>query len=41
MTSLLEQWVVKEPLVETAQSTKKMRLCLMRKKHLRLESSVT
>ena len=41
MTSLLEQLVVKEPLVETTQSTKKTRLCLTRKKCLRLKSSVT
>ena len=38
---LLEQLVVKKPLVERAQSTKKMRLCSMRKKHLRHKSSVT
>ena len=42
MTSLLEQLVVKESLVEIAPSTKKMRLCLMEEgKHLRLKSSVT
>ena len=36
-----EQWVVRRPLAEFAPSTRKMRLCSMRSKHLRHESSVT